>query len=105
MKVEQRVSGGGKEGAVSEEVMTSQLVVSEERCDPEVEDFRGGAASKVLTLLEVSQSSVIDSSNAGSPSSGEGSAHPGTHESPSNPPSPRLVDDVEVRVFDISIQS
>lgn len=92
-KVEQRVSTGGKEGAVVEEVMASLLEKSTERCGPEVEDLRGGAASEILILLDVSQSSVIDSSNAGSPF-GEGSAHPGTHESPSNPPSPCLVDDV-----------
>ena len=97
-KVEQRVAAVGKEGAVVEEVMASLHAESTKRCGPEVKDLRGGAASEILTLLEVSQSSVIDSSNAGSPS-GEGSAHPGTHESPCNPPSPCLVDDVEVRSY------
>jgi hypothetical protein len=96
-KVEQRVTAVRKEGAVVEEVMDASLLVEsiEVRRGPEVEDLRGGAASEILTLLEVSQSSVIDSSNVGSSSAG--STHPGTHESLSNPPSPCLVDKVEVR--------
>ena len=96
-KVEQRVTAVRMEGAVFEEVMDASLLVEsiKVRCGPEVEDLRGGAASEILTLLEVSQSSVIDSSNVGS--SSEGSTHPGTHESLSNPPSPCLVDKVEVR--------
>ena len=95
-EVEQRVTAEGKESTGLEEVMTSLLDESAKRCGPEVEDVRGGAASEILNLVDVSQSSVIVSSNADSFPFGEGSAHPGTHESPSNIPSPCLVDDVEV---------
>ena len=96
-KAEQRVTAVRKEGAVIENVMDALLLVesNEVRCGSEVENLRGGAASEILSLLEVSQSSVIDSSNVGS--SSKGSTDPGTHESLSNPPFPFLVDKVEVR--------
>ena len=96
-KVEQRVTAVRKEGAVFEEVMDASLLVEsiKVRCGPAVEDSRGGAASEILILSKVSHASVIHSSNVGS--SSKGSTHPGTHESLSNPPSPCLVDKVEVR--------
>lgn len=86
-----------KEGAVVEEVMDASLLVesTEVRRGPEVEDLRGGAASEILTLSEVFNSSVIHSSNIGS--SSKGWTHRDTDESLSIPPSPCLVDKVEVR--------
>jgi hypothetical protein len=96
-KFEQKVIPVRKEGAVVEKVMDASLLVEkiDTKRGPEINDLRGGIFYEILTLLEVSQSSVIDSSNVGS--SSEGSTHPGTHESLSNPPSPCLVDKVEVR--------
>ena len=94
-KVEQRVTAVRKEGAVFEEVMDASLLVEsiEVKCGPEVEDLRGGAASEILTLSEVSHASVIHSSNVGS--SSKGSTTPDTHEFLSIPPC--LVDIAEVR--------
>lgn len=91
---EQRVSVGEEEGA-SVEVLSSMFDKSMEKCVLVEEDLRGGAVSEVLNQLEVSQSSVIDSSRAGLPSLKE-SAHPATHDSPNNSTSPRVMDIVEV---------
>ena len=94
-KFEQKVIPVRKEGAVVEKVMDASLLVEriEAKRGPEIDDLRGGFVYEILTLLEVSQSSVIDSSNVGS--SSEGLTYPGTHKSLSSL-SPCLVDKVEV---------
>ena len=79
-KFEQKVIPVRKEGAVVEKMMDGSLLVRiEDKRGPEIDDLRGGFVSEILTLLKVSQSSMIDSSNDGS--SSEGLTHTGTHKS------------------------
>ena len=78
-EIEQKVSAVEEGFAVTGQ-MASAFNESCKRSFPKDEDLRGGAAPEIETLLDVSQSSVIDSSNA-ILAPKEVMAYPGTHES------------------------
>ena len=92
-EVEQKVPTV-EEGFAEEGEMASVFDENSTRSFPEEADLRGGAAPKIQSLLDVSQSSVIDSSNATLVPSKE-VANPGTHESLFDPPS-RLINNPKV---------
>lgn len=63
IRVEQRLAAAGDKVVRKEEDMAS-LSEGSVRSSPGRQDLRGGAASEILSLLDVSPSSVIDSSIA-----------------------------------------
>jgi len=85
-EIEQKVSAVEEGFAVTGQMASSASNESCKRSFPKEEDLRGGAAPEIQPLLDVSQSSVIDSSNA-ILAPKEVMANPGTHESQHEPSS------------------